>query len=254
MRSPLLSPNAAPTNGNVSAARRRNSLLKVLSPEAYGFLQPYLEERTLSVGQVLYDEGVPCTHAVFPHEGVVSFVAVMADGRTAETTMIGREGFIGLALFLDGGSTVSRSEVMVAGSATYVPAELLKEAAERFPEIRSLVLKYMKALLVQSLKTVACNSLHRAEERCCRWILNAYDRVEGNRFYLKQTTLAEALGVRRATVGEVCSSLQQTGAMQYSRGWITVQDPVLLQTRACECYGKVRSFFERILPDPYHQT
>jgi len=248
-----------PSKNNIASdefsnAHRRNTLLRALSAEAFEFLKPYCELKSLSAGQVLYEEAVPFTHAIFPHEGVISFVTTMADGRTAEKTTFGLEGFIGFVLFLDGGLTLSRSVVQIPGTATFIPVERLNEAAEKYPEIRSLVLMYSKALLVQALETVACNSLHRAEERCCRWLLSAHDRIEGNRFYLKQETLAEVLGLRRATVGEICASLQRDNILCYSRGWITVLDRASLQARSCECYRKVRSVFERVLPGTYSRS
>ncbi|WP_293810845.1 Crp/Fnr family transcriptional regulator [uncultured Bosea sp.] len=222
-----------------------NQILLSVRPEAQEFLRPRLVMRRLSQGQVLYEEGTPFTHAIFPHEGMVSIMAAMRDGRGVEKVSIGYEGFIGIALAMGGGEAIGQSCVVVPGYASWLSIQDLDEAIARFPCVRHALLRYAKSLIVQLLESVACNSLHSAEERISRWLLHAHDRVVGNSFHLTQAAISQALGLRRATVNMVCSKLMEDGAIAYARGNLTVLERDLVEQRSCECYGRIRKAFDR---------
>jgi hypothetical protein len=49
------------------------------------------------------------------------------------------------------------------------------------------------------------------------------------------------LGGRRESVTVATGHLQDLGALRYSRGHISIINRRLLEQRACECYGVVRS-------------
>jgi Mn-dependent DtxR family transcriptional regulator len=98
---------------------------------------------------------------------------------------------------------------------------------------------------------VSCNAVHPVEARCCRWILNMHDRADGDALPLTHEFLAEMLGVQRSSVSIVTRTLQTAGLIQQSRGSITVTDRAGLEETACECYGKIRRLFERLLPGTY---
>lgn len=221
----------------------RNRLIQSVRPAALEFLQKRLITRSMSVGEVIYEERAPVTHAVFPHEGVISLMSQMQSGRTVEKASIGYEGFLGFAFILGGGNTVSRSTVRIAGYASWLAIEDLDEAIAAFPCVSDIMLRYSKSFITQLLESVACNSLHTAQQRIARWLLNAHDRVEGDSFSLTQEALSEVLGLRRATVSEVWSELQRTGAISYSRGRISILDRQALEERTCECFHRIRKAF-----------
>jgi CRP-like cAMP-binding protein len=223
----------------------RNRILLSLRPEACAYLQPRLITKRLSPGQVIYDNEASFTHAVFPHEGVISLQAEMRDKRSVEKASIGYEGFIGMALVMGGGGALSRSTVVVPGYASWLSIGDLDEAIAGFPCVRNAMLRYAKCLIIQLLESVACNSLHNAEERISRWLLDARDRVVGDSFQLTQSAISEALGLRRATVNGACSRLMEEGAIAYARGNLTVLDPGIIENHACECYGRIRRAFQR---------
>ena len=85
------------------------------------------------------------------------------------------------------------------------------------------------------------------EQRCARWLLMVHDRMPGDEFELTQDFLSQMLGVRRATVSETASQLQQAGLISYTRGRLTIIDRPALERIACECYGIIRSTFARLL-------
>ncbi|MEA2907940.1 MAG: hypothetical protein QOJ15_21 [Bradyrhizobium sp.] len=84
--------------------------------------------------------------------------------------------------------------------------------------------------------TAACNALHLTEARLCRWLLQSADRAASNTLTLTQELLVEMLGVRRTSVTEVASKIQNSGAISYSRGVIKILDRPALELLACECY------------------
>ncbi len=216
-----------------------NRILAALRPEARAFLFERAERREMRAGDVVFHDGQPVTHVVFPHSGVVSIIAEMSNGRSVEKSSIGREGFLGFSVIMGGGESLGRSVVQVAGHASWVSVPDLDIALERFFCVREAMLRYAKSHIVQLMESVACNSLHSAEQRVARWLLHAYDRVEGDTFYITQESVATLLALRRATVNAICTDLMNAGAISYHRGSLSVTDRPLLLQRACECYGRI---------------
>lgn len=218
----------------------RNRVLTSLRPAAQEFIGRRLVTRPMAAGEVIYEDGSAFTHAVFPHEGRLSLMATMESGRSVEKTSIGPEGFLGFALVLGGGTAISRSVVRVPGYASWLSVADLDEAIAEFECVTQTMLRYAKALIVQLMESVACNSLHTADQRVARWLLHAFDSVEGDSIDVTQQAIAESLGFRRATVNQICATLMEGGLIAQSRGSITVRDRDALEGRACECYRRIR--------------
>lgn len=217
----------------------RNRVILQLRPVAQEYFSSRGLTRKTFAGEVIYEDGALFTHAVFPHEGVISLMAEMEDGRTIEKTSLGLEGFLGLALIMGGGVAISRSVVQVPGYASWISVADLDVALEEFVCVREAMLRYAQAFIVQTMESVACNGLHSAEQRISRWLLHARDRIMSDEFLLKQQTLSDTLGVRRATVSSVCAQLQKDGILEYSRGVIRIVDRQRLEQRTCQCYARV---------------
>lgn len=217
----------------------RNRIIASLRPVAQEFIIERVHTRQTSAGEVLYEEGGTLEHAVFPHSGLVSLMAEMDNGRSVEKTAIGPEGFLGFVLIMGGSNAISRTVVRVPGHASWLPIADLNEALERFQCVRETMLRYARSLITQLMETVACNSLHSAEQRVIRWLLHAHDSVGKGRFALTQQAVAEALGLRRATVSEICSQLQGAGLLDYSRGDVSILERQAMEARACECFHRI---------------
>jgi len=217
-----------------------NSVLSWLRPEARKFVQEHVEVRPLNTGDLVYENEAVVTHTIFPHDCIISVIAEMTDGRSVEKASIGREGFVGLPVILGGGRTFGRCVVQVPGSTSWLSVEDLDVALQRFECVRQVMLRYAKSLTLQLMESVACNSLHTAEQRVVRWLLHAHDRVDGDTFYVTQEAISNLLALRRATVNAVCSDLQQGGGISYHRGHLTITDRDVLRARVCECYDRVR--------------
>lgn len=86
-------------------------------------------------------------------------------------------------------------------------------------------------------------------QRCARWLLMTHDRVRADSFPLTQEFLGQMLAVRRASVNEVASELQEQGLIRYHRGVIEIVDRERLEELACECYQIIKEEFDRFLAD-----
>jgi CRP-like cAMP-binding protein len=227
---------------------RKNRLISALPPDALERWLPMLETVDLQLGQVLYESGVSMTHVYFPTHAVVSLLYVMEDGSSAEIAVVGKEGVVGVALFMGGGSTPSRAVVQVAGPAFRVRADRLYQEFSTSPAIMHLLLRYTQALLTQMAQTAVCNRHHHLEQQLCRWLLLSLDAIDGQTIHMTQELISNMLGVRRGGVTEAAVRLQQAGLISYRRGRIEILDRAGLERQSCECYAVVKKEYARLLP------
>src|SRR4051812_11206351 len=109
---------------------RRNLLLAGLPAGDFALLAPYLKEVVLEQGAVLQEQGDPVDQVYFPHDGIISLLAVMRQGDAIETATIGYEGAVGSFAGLGQRRSHTRAVVQVAGSATRIAAPHFRKAAQ----------------------------------------------------------------------------------------------------------------------------
>jgi len=220
-----------------SASRHHaNRLLAVFPPDDFARLAPHFSIVDLSLGSVLYEGGERVEYAYFPHDSLVSLVAVLEQGGIVEMAVFGREGVVGFASSLVTRESFGRYVVQMEGRASRISIKPLQDAVNESPSLRELLLRYVQALLSQTFQAVACNAAHSVEARCCKWLLTTHDRVGRRELSLTHEFLAEMLGVRRTSVTDVASHIQKLGPIIYSRGVIRIVDREALEGLACECY------------------
>ncbi|MDE2148194.1 MAG: Crp/Fnr family transcriptional regulator [Burkholderiales bacterium] len=226
----------------------QNGLLAALPAVVLARWQPQLEAVKLALGQSLYEPGRTMSHVYFPTSAIVSLLYVTESGASAEIAVVGREGLVGIALFMGGDSTPNRADVQSAGTAWRLPAALLKAEFGSSPPLTRLLLRYTQALITQMAQTAVCNRHHTVDQQLCRWLLMSLDRLQGNELVMTHELIANMLGVRREGVTEAAFKLQRDGLIRYARGHITVLDRPRLEHRSCECYPVVRDEYARLLP------
>ena len=229
------------------ASHNANHLLAGLSADARERIFPYLESVPLTLGKVLYEPGDTMQYVYFPIDSIVSLLYVMESGASAEISVVGNEGIIGVALFMGGDSTPSRALVQSAGTAWRLSGRRLKDEFNRHAEFMLLLLRYTQALITQMAQTAVCNRHHHIDQQLCRWLLLSLDRLSGNRLAMTQELIANMLGVRREGVTEAAGKLQDLGVIEYRRGVITVLDREKLKQLCCECYAVVKTETDRLL-------
>jgi CRP-like cAMP-binding protein len=198
----------------------------------------------------LYESGDVMRHVYFPTNSIVSLLYVLADGASAEISVVGNEGMIGIALFMGGETTPSRAIVQSAGFAYRLAGQLLKDEFHRNGEVQLLLLRYTQALITQMAQTAVCNRHHSVDQQLCRWLLLSLDRLATNQLIMTQELIANMLGVRREGVTEAAGKLHKLGVIRYARGRITVLDRPKLEALCCECYAVVKKESDRLLPRP----
>lgn len=227
---------------------RWNLLLAALPEEPWQRLMPHLEWVDMPLGKVLYESGTALKHVYFPANAIISLLYVMENGSSAEIAVVGREGVIGISLFMGGESTPSRAVVQSAGHGFRLNAGLMKEEFNRAGPLMQRLLKYTQALITQMAQTAACNRHHSLDQQLCRWLLLSLDRLDGLDLIMTQELIANMLGVRREGVTEAAIKLQKLGLIRYARGHITVLDRQGLECLTCECYAVVKKEYDRLLP------
>lgn len=239
-----------PPNPKAKTDDRANHFLRALPDASYARLRPQLDFVDLQTHTVLWEPDTPITDVYFPHSCVLSIIVPLSEGTEVEAGTVGREGFLGVPVVLGGSATSSRAIAQIAGTASSLPAAVVRQAMADDSAFRELCLQYAQALLEQTAQSVACNARHDLPQRCARWLLMTRDRVLDDEFHLTQEFLAIMLGVRRATVTVAASQLQREGLIRYRRGSVTVLDRAGLEEASCECYGVVRQMFEKLVGTP----
>jgi CRP-like cAMP-binding protein len=226
----------------------RNRLLAALSPDILAALQ--LETVEMVFQKTLHAVGEPIASVYFPESGFVSMLAYMEDGDAAEVGLVGREGMVGLPVLLGADQDDLEAMVQMPGTALRMDAGAFREALDRTPALRTLLLRYALVHHGQVARTAACNGRHHTEQRLARWLLMTHDRAEGDGFPMTHEFLGLMLGLRRAGITIAAGLLQKAGFIRYERGHMEVTDRPGLESVACECYGIVRRAQDQLLNLP----
>ena len=244
----MASPAARPALSSAPHSPGQNRLLAALEPDQQARLAGHHESFPLKLGELLFEPGTQLTHAHFPTSAVVSLHYVTESGASAETAGVGNEGVVGVSLFMGGDTTSASAVVQTAGHAYRLARGVLACEFQRAGTLRGLLLRYTQSLISQTGQTAACYRHHTVEQQLSRWLLLTLDRKSTDELVMTQELVANSLGVRRESITEAASRLQQRGYIRYRRGHIAVLDRIGLGTNACECYGAIRSESDRLLP------
>jgi CRP-like cAMP-binding protein len=212
-----------------------NTILAALPEPEFHRLERNLEPVSLPRNAVLEEPDSPIQHVYFPVAGVASMLALGVDGESVDTTMVGREGMTGLAVFLGTGQMPVRTMVQVPLAAYRLPANALRAELERGGLLVNLLQRYTQVVMVSMAQLILCNRVHRLDQRAARWLLQVDERVDAAPFDVTQEFLAEMIGAQRPTVSLAVSQFKDAGLITYSRGRIIITDRQGLLERSCVC-------------------
>jgi CRP-like cAMP-binding protein len=197
---------------------------------------------TLDPGQVLAEPALPMTSVYFPVDAVICLTILMNNGSTVELAAVGREGMVGLSVFLGGGTLDNvRAITQVPGTSFAVGVKRFDDEVGERGSLADILHVYTNTLLTQAAQEVGCARLHSLEERLSRFLLTTQDRSGTEEFSLTQEFTAEMLGVHRPSVTIAARVLQTAGLISYRRGRVTIVDRDGLESSSCECYGFLAS-------------
>jgi CRP-like cAMP-binding protein len=222
----------SPTSG----PRIANRLLAALPKKDYQALQRHLEEIPLIFEDILYQPTVLINDVYFPNSGIVSLLAAVNGRATLEVGLVGKEGMLGLPVFMGVNTSQNRAVVQGVGSAMKMKATAFRKECNNGGALPRLLQRYSHSLLTQITQSAVCNQFHSVEARLARWLLMTHDRMGADEFDLTQEFLSNMLGVRREGVSRAAGELQKRKLIRYSRGRLKVLDRAGLEATSCGCY------------------
>jgi CRP-like cAMP-binding protein len=226
--------SALPSAG---ASLPSNQLLTVLPAADYRRLLPDLTYRSVKPGEILYKYDEPMEDLFFPQDAICSLVRSIEDARV-EVAMIGREGVVGIGAVIGAANALGDVLSHNHGGGHALRMDIFhREMARRGP-FYDVMTWYSHVFVSIAMQTAACNGLHSAVERTCRWLLTMGDRAGREDCRITHETLAKMLGVRRPTVTLVIKNLTMRGMLAPSRGGIRIVDRRALEAASCECYRR----------------
>lgn len=227
-----------------------NQLLAALPKKEYQALRSQLEEIPLVFEQIIYKPEVAMSDVYFPNSGIISLLAGLNERTTLEVGMVGKEGIVGLAVFMGVKDSQNRAVVQGAGSAMKMKARAFRRECDNGGALSHLLQRYTHSLLTQITQSAVCNQFHPVEARLARWLLMTHDRMEADEFQLTQEFLSNMLAVRRECVNKAAGKMQKRKLITYSRGRLTVLDRAGLEAISCGCYEIIRKQSIALAPNP----
>jgi CRP-like cAMP-binding protein len=217
----------------------------LLQPGVKSYLLPHLRLVALSSNQVLYEQGDEIDFVYFPIDTIASGLAIMEDGTTIETSMIGHEGVVGISAILGSGISRQWIWVLISGNAIQLDARALDKLFVQNESALKSLLGCYRSLVTQVSQRCVCNTRHTILERLSCWLLMVHDRVGGDNLKLTQEMIASRVGARRAGITVAAGMLQNMGGIEYRRGQLHIKNREVLQQAVCECYTQMRVDFPR---------
>jgi hypothetical protein len=219
-----------------TASTKANALLAALPQAVYRRLLPELQATTLHSGEVLCRPNGLMKFAYFPTNSIVAAMYGTDEaGSMAKAWPVGREGMLGISLFLGVARLDNQAEVQVGGTAFKIPAAALLTEFRQAGALQHLLLRYAFALIKQASQLGVCSHSHPIEQRLCRLLLLAFDRVGAEEIDLTQQRIAELLGVRRVSITQAAIRLQNDRLIEYVRGRVRLLSREKLAERSCVC-------------------
>lgn len=225
-----------------------NLILAALPEDEYRRLRPKLEAVPLVFGEVIYEPGDLIRYVYFPTGGIISLLAAVENRATLEVGIVGREGMVGLPIFMGVTRSRNRAVVQGAGTALRMKATTFRKECLNFGLMPQLLKRYSHSRLTQISQGAACNRFHPIDARLARWLLMTRDRMGTNEFQLTQEFLSNMLGVRREGVNKAAGLLQKRHLISYSRGTLMTLNRVGIESVACDCYRIIKEEQNDSLP------
>lgn len=219
-----------------------NKILLALPNDEYRAIRPCLEHLTLPSHLTLHEPSERLEYIYFPNGGLVSLIVPTKDGQTVEAGVVGNEGASGVPTIVGLTRSPVREIVQISGDGFRLKTTAMQDILKSIPEFQMTLTRYAVVQGMQVAQTVACNRLHRIEQRLARWLLMAQDRVDSGLVAMTHDFLATMLGTNRPTVSSAATILQKRKAIQYVRGAVRIVDRRKLEASTCECYGVIQQF------------
>jgi CRP-like cAMP-binding protein len=206
-----------------SKGSTENRLLAALPGPVLTELESQFAHVLLDEDTMVYDVGDEIEHIYFPISGIASLQTIMKHGRAVDTSIVGRDGALGLMTTSPHQSQV-RCVVRSTLSAFKISAVKFRRAAVANGAIFGLALQFSERLLFQTQSSAARYAVLSIESRLATCLLEASDLLSSDKISLTQEVLGEMLAVRRTSISEIAAKFRDAGLISYSRGVVTILD------------------------------
>jgi CRP-like cAMP-binding protein len=218
----------------------QNRLLAALPQKEYQRLRHHLKEVPLVFEEILYQPDSVISDVYFPGSGIISLLAGVKERATIEVGLVGREGMLGLPVFMGVKTSRNIAVVQGAGFAMTMKATVLRQECSAGGPLGRLLQRYTHSVLTQISQSAVCNQFHDVDARLARWLLMTHDRMGQDEFQLTQEFLSNMLGTRREGVSKAAGDLQREKLITYSRGRLKILNRPALEAASCSCYGLIK--------------
>ncbi len=220
----------------------RNKILLSIPEHEFRVVRPHLEYLTFPDRYTLQEPSEPVRFAHFLNAGLISLLVATKDGKTVEAGVVGNEGVAGIATIVGLTRSPLREVALISSDGFKIQAGAMLKILQSTPQLQRTMNRYAVLQAMQIAQTVACNRLHRIEQRLARWLLTAQDRVGSASLSTTHDFLATVLGTNRPTVSNAAAILQKRRTIKSERGTVKVVNRQKLQSSACECYWVIQQF------------
>jgi CRP-like cAMP-binding protein len=237
---PLPPPSARSLRKGAPDVAPHNRLLASLPPPDLALLGRHLHVVSLTPGTILQHQDHPLEYVYFPHEGIVSLLAMTPEGQTIEAASVGRSGAVCPVHASNAGESFLTAVALEKMRVSRIALAQLQ--AVQIEALSDALRGCHEALLLQLRQNMVCGGLHSVEHRLARWLLGTADRLETDAMPIPVTQehVAQRLGVRRTTVTLIARKLQGAAAIRWGRSRVEILDRALLESRVCTCYAALR--------------
>ena len=233
-----------------SPAAKQNLLLAALKHEEFMRIEQALEPVEFAPGQNIWRSGEVIDSLYFPVSLAASISISGGEGESTSLAIVGKDGVLGFPVASGSERTPYDVVAINHGIALRLRRELAEWEFDQHSSLLWLVLRYGQVATFSFAQTAICNQHHSVEKRLCSWFLGIADKSGQNNFTLTHAFMAGQLGVRREAVSETAAALQHAGAIEYSRGKVTLLDVAELHRRACSCGESVKEYQQQLPPGP----
>jgi CRP-like cAMP-binding protein len=232
--------------GRPTITKTANHLLCALKPADFSSIAAKLTRVKLRPRQIIYKPNAPLEYIYFPEDTVLCLLTLMSNGDSIEAATVGREGASWISSSVGARSMPCETIAVHEGTALKLAVEDLDRELKENRPFRDVLTEYSHALLIATMRTSACNGLHRLQERCARWILTTIDRVGQDEFFVTKEFLAQLLGTSRPMVSVTVAIFEKAGILQVDGRRVMVADRKRLKEASCECYDVIRRHYLKV--------
>jgi CRP-like cAMP-binding protein len=225
-----------------------NLLLAALPAADRDLLVPHLTRVPLARELMMVAPHTPIEHVYFPEDGVVSIVSVMPRSGRTEAGIFGREGVSATCLLLGSDRSPHETFVQVPGAtALRIDTDRYLAAIRQSESLRTMLLRYVQTMLVQTAQSTATNASHRVEARLARWLLMCHDRIDGDEIALTHEFMSMMISADRSGVTVTLHILEGAGMIWSKRGRVIIRDREQLEDLAGDSYGVPEAEYRRLI-------